>query len=115
MIIWQGKGWLVAVIIFGCSLAANLLTNWWTGSGEYWDQTKQPFAASLFVAGVICWFLGSHFEKEPTRVLVDEATGEKFTLQPKHTLFWIPMKWWSVIAIVGSILVVVNEMISGAG
>ncbi|CAB5080302.1 hypothetical protein D3OALGA1CA_153 [Olavius algarvensis associated proteobacterium Delta 3] len=115
MIIWQGKGWLVAAIIFGCSLLANLLTNWWTGSEEYWDQTQHPFAVSLFIAGVICWFIGSHFENEPTRTLVDEETSEEFTLQPKHTLFWIPMKWWGVIAVIGSAFVVVNEMMSGVG
>ena len=114
MIIWQGKGWLVAVIIFGCSLAANLLTNQITGSEEYWDQTLIPFAGSLLVAGVICWFVGVYLKKGPTRVLVDEATGERVTLGPKHTLFWIPFKWCGVVAIVGSAVVIAVEIVSVA-
>lgn len=75
----------------------------------------QPFAASVLIAGVICWFLGVRLEKTPTRVLVDEASGEKFTLQAKHTLFWIPIKWCGVIAIVGSVLVVASELLAKAG
>ncbi len=114
MIVWQGKGWLVAVIIFGCSLSANLITNWWTGSEDYWMQTKLPLAASLLVSGAICWFFGLRFEKEPTRVLVDEATGEKFILEPKHTLFWVPMKWCGALAMVGSILLTAYELMPGA-
>jgi len=46
MIIWQGLGFLVAVIIFGCSLIANLISNATVGKG-YYDQHKWPFAVSL--------------------------------------------------------------------
>ena len=107
---WEGKGWLVPAIIFGCSLAGNLLAILWTGSGEYWDQSEQPFAVSFFVAGVICWFLGSRLEKEPTVVLLDGSIGEYSKTQPKPTFFALPMKWWGVIAMVGSILIFVIQM-----
>jgi hypothetical protein len=39
VIIWQGPGFLVAVIVFGCSLAANLILNETVGDG-YYDHHK---------------------------------------------------------------------------
>ena len=110
MIVWQGKGWLVAVIIFGCSLIANLITNEVTGSEAYWDSSKQPFALSLIVAGILCWFLGLYFERQGARTLIDEETGEKVVWNPKHTLFWIPMKYCGLLAIAGSLVVIVAEL-----
>ena len=37
-IIWSGKGFLVAVITFGFSLVANLITNSVTGGGAYFSS-----------------------------------------------------------------------------
>ena len=113
MIVWQGKGWLVAVIVFGCSLLANLITNSVTGSEDYWNQSLQPFAISLVIAGGICWSLGMRLEQGPTRTLVDEATGERFELKHKHTFFWIPVKWCGLIAFLGAIAIVAYEVLRG--
>lgn len=113
MIIWEGKGWLVAVIIFGCSLAANLLANWWTGSEDYWNKHQWTFALSLFAAGMICWYLGQRLEGTASRTLVDVDTGEEITHRPRHTLFWIPMKWCGVLAMVGAMIVSCLEVVKG--
>lgn len=45
MIIWQGYGWLVAVVAFGCSLLANLIFNATHGEG-YYDHHKWPPCSS---------------------------------------------------------------------
>jgi hypothetical protein len=52
MIIWQGLGFLVAVIIFGCSPVANLILNAEVGPG-YYDHHKWPFAVSLLFSSAI--------------------------------------------------------------
>jgi hypothetical protein len=39
VIIWRGLGWLVAVIVFGFSLAANFVVNATYGEG-YYDHHK---------------------------------------------------------------------------
>jgi hypothetical protein len=46
VIIWRGLGFLVPVIVFGCSLAANLIFNVVCGEG-YYDNHKWSVAASL--------------------------------------------------------------------
>ncbi len=97
MIIWQGLGFLVAVIVFACSLAANFIFNAAVGEG-YYDRHMWPFAVSLIFSSAICWFLGSYLRTKLDRVVVDKETGKELVLnQSRHTLFFIPMHYWSPI------------------
>jgi hypothetical protein len=34
------------------------------------------------------------------RVVIDKATGHEFTVSSRHTLFWIPIKYWTFIILV---------------
>ena len=104
MIIWRGRGFLVAVIIFGSSLVANLIFNAEVGPG-YYDHHKWPFAVSLIVSAVICWFLGDYLRKRSDRIAIDKQTGKEFVVnQPQHTLFFIPMHYWAPILLVGALI-----------
>jgi len=40
IIVWRGWGILVLVILFGCSLAANILVNQLTGTTTYWTEIR---------------------------------------------------------------------------
>ena len=103
-IIWSGKGFLVAVFVFGFSLIANLVSNSVTGSGAYWDAHKWPFAVSLFVSAVTCWFVGRFLRVQKARILVDPKTGKEVVLRQSHTLFFIPVMWWGpILAVFGLI------------
>jgi hypothetical protein len=108
-IIWTGKGYLVFVIVFACSLIANLISNAEVSSG-YYDHHKWPFAVSLLVSAAICWSLGDYLRKRSDRVVIDKQTGREFVLnQSRHTLFWIPMHWWGPILLVGALILLAIE------
>jgi hypothetical protein len=77
MIIWQGRGFLVAVIIFGFSLIMNLIFNATYGTG-YYDQHKWPFALSLIDSAILCWFLGNYLRKKTYRIVIDKTTGRVY-------------------------------------
>ena len=96
-VIWSGKGFLVAVIVFGFSLVANLTTNALTGNGVYWDAHKWPLAVSLFASATVCLPLGFYFRERKAQVLIDPKTQKEVTLRESHTLFFIPVLWWSPI------------------
>ncbi|HTY88152.1 MAG TPA: hypothetical protein VMB80_11855 [Candidatus Acidoferrum sp.] len=108
-IIWTGKGYLVFVIVFGCSLIANLIVNAKAGP-DYYDQHKWPFAVSLLVSAAICWPLGDYLRKRSDQVVIDKQTGKEFVInQSRHTLFFIPMHWWAPILMVGAVILFVVE------
>jgi hypothetical protein len=109
MIIWQGLGFLVAVIIFGCSLIANLISNATVGKG-YYDHHKWPFAVSLLVSAAICWSLGDYLRRRSDRIVIDKQTGKEFILnQSRHALFFIPMHWWGPILLAGALILFAVE------
>jgi hypothetical protein len=112
MIIWRGLGFLVAVIVFGFSLAANLISNVVGGEG-YWDQHRWLFSASLICSAVVCWFLGSYLKKRSDRIAIDKQTGEEIVVnQSKHTLFFIPMHWWAPILAATAVALLAVEFLA---
>lgn len=93
-IIWTGSGYLVFVFVFGFSLIANLITNFVTGSGAYWDAHEWPLGTSLLLSAVTCWFVGRFLRGREVQVLIDPKKGKEVVLRRFHTLFFIPMTWW---------------------
>ena len=109
MIIWNGLGFLVAVIVFGFSLLLNLAFNAWWGKG-YYDSHKWPFAISLLLSAVVCWFVGTALRKRTAQTVIDKATGQEMILnRSNHSLFFIPMHIWApILAITGIIVLIVD-------
>lgn len=104
VIIWQGLGFLVAVIVFGCSLAGNLISNATVGDG-YYDRHKWPSAVSLIFSATMCWFLGRYLRRRSDRIAIDKETGKEFVVnQSRHTLFFIPMHYWSPILLLIAVI-----------
>ena len=109
MIIWSGLGFLVAVIVFGVSLAFNFAFNAWWGEG-YYDSHKWPAGVSLFASAIACWFLGSALRKRTSQHVIDKETGKEFVLdRANHSLFFIPVRMWApVLVVIGCIVIVID-------
>ncbi|GAG37770.1 unnamed protein product [marine sediment metagenome] len=112
MIIWRGLGFLVAVIVFVNSLIANLITNTITGNESYWEEHKWPFALSLVVSGLICWFLGKYLDGRKGRTLIDKETGEEIRVGAANELFFIKMYLWGPILLIFAILALIYDFTS---
>jgi hypothetical protein len=111
MIIWQGLGFLVAVIAFLCSLAANLISNAKMGDG-YYDQHKWPLAVALIVSAILCWILGNALRKRSARIVIDKQTGQELAInRSNHTLFFIPMHWWGPVLLLISLILLAIEFL----
>ena len=110
--IWRGWGILVFVIVFVSSLCMNIATLSLGGKG-YWEAHAWPFASSLFVAAALIFLLDRYVLSESGRALVDPATGERIVLKPKHDLFFIPMKWWSLLCLVIAAILLVADLSPG--
>jgi len=111
MIIWSRLGVLVAVFVFGFSLIANLLTDHYTGSEDYWNVHNWPLGVSLLVSGLLSWAVGSWLASAKTKTFIDKETGEEIAVSPSHTLFFIKMHWWGPILLaIGVALIVLDVM-----
>jgi hypothetical protein len=99
MIIWSGWGFLVAVIVFGASLAMEVATEALTGDALFYQTHAWPLALALALAGVITWGLGKYFSARGARRMTDEGAGRTMTTNDQHRFFFIPMHYWGPILI----------------
>lgn len=96
MIIWDGLGFFVAVIVFGASLVCNLVFDAAFGPGFY-TAHYWPFGVAMFFAALGCWVLSVVLARRGSRIVIDKATGEEFVLHGNHSLFFVPVRWWPLI------------------
>ncbi len=97
MVIWNGKGYLIAVIVFIAALAAEYLSESYFSDSNYYQAHGWPLAAALLAAGIISWFLGSYLHRKNSRTVIDKATGQEMTIGGNDALFFVPMRYWGPI------------------
>lgn len=98
VVIWRGYGWLVPVLVFGAFLVSQVVVDTIYGDGFYkandWPKYTATVTGALIVAA-----LGYLLNYKWRRELVDEETGQPAGKAPSHTLFFIPVEYWSVIVL----------------
>lgn len=95
MVIWSGWGILTVVIVLlvGGPITAVLANL----AGTKGDAAGYALAVGLLASAAVNWFVGRRLNARPGRELVDPATGERVVLRTRHSLFFVPMQWWSVV------------------
>ena len=90
MIIWSGRGFLVAIIAFGCLFATELLTEKYFGDDAYYQRNGWPKLAGFLIAGAIVWWMGIRWRDQSARTVIDKQTGKEFVIERKDALFLSP-------------------------
>lgn len=101
MVIWSGWGFLIIVFFVIGSVAGGMFSSY-TGLG---------FGG--VIGGVIAAFLNYLVVKAsgPGRALIDPATGQPVLLKKNNSLFFIPMRFFTPLFLVGGIVIGVGGMI----
>lgn len=91
-IFWTGQGYLVLLAAIVSFVSAKYMT----------DVTGilPEFSAALgaWIAAAIVYKLHTLLEFASTGLtIIDDETGDSAPLVAKHDLYWIPVKYWSVI------------------
>ena len=97
----EGRGAVTALIIFASIMFVVVLVDMTGWHVPDW-QTYVAMAV-LGAAGNAILVANTPAED---RVVIDKQTGKEFVLTARHTLFWIPIKYWTFIilgyAVVGT-------------
>jgi hypothetical protein len=108
MIIWRGWGILVAVIAFLGLLAGQLVGTAIFGPAGYERNATWLVGVGLLVAAAVLWPIGQRMNSG-AQVLVDKATGQEVILKPGHSLFFIPVQYWSpILAVIAVLMIIVG-------
>jgi hypothetical protein len=102
MIIWDGKGWLVAAIVFALLVGSEFGSEAIFADTSYYQTHMWPRAAALILAAVIVWFVATWLQRAGSRTVIDKATGQEMVLGGNDALFFIPVRFWTpILALAG--------------
>lgn len=88
MLIWSGRGILVFLVIIAGLFLSFLLPD---------SIEMYGLVTTLFVAALFAWFFGRKWNNEGARYAIDEQTGERLKITSTHSLFFIPIQYWSIV------------------
>ena len=101
MIVWRGRGILVAIITFGCLLITELFTRFFFRNDTYYQQYGWPKLSGFLVAAALVWSLSRRKADDPHGT--QDLTRESL-LREGDTLFHIPVRYWPPILCVLGII-----------
>lgn len=111
MLIWQGLGAYAFVIPFFLWLGILIAANAVLGADR--ARELQILAAlSLLVSAALVYLLAKRLDARPVRVMIDKATGQEVTLQERHTMFFIPIRYWSVILAGFGVVLIARQILA---
>jgi hypothetical protein len=105
MIIWQGRGGLTALFIILSMAGVIGLINLTAWHGPDWITY---FAMALPAAAANAILAAKTPSEE--RVVLDKQTGQEIVLRQRHTLFWIPIKYWTFIILAYPVIGTLRDM-----
>lgn len=100
MIIWRGRGVVIALVAFGCFVLAEFAARAAFGDPTYYETHGWPKLAAFWVAAGIVYALCSWLGVGNERTLVDKGTGQEVKVSSESQLFFIPARYWPVILLV---------------
>lgn len=109
MIIWQGLGAYALVVPFLQCLGLQLIARNLIGVDAATRYGQVINGVALLATAAIVYVIAQRLSARPAREVIDKATGQEITLRERHTLFYVPMRYWAMFfAVVGAILIVVG-------
>ena len=114
MIIWSGKGFLVAIDVFGASLLMEVPTESAFNDDEFYQREAWPLALALGIAGVLSYLSGLKLKSAGERRLVDPETHEEVVVAADdHSLFFLKVHWWGPILWGIGVIVLIQRTVGG--
>jgi hypothetical protein len=99
MIIYRGRGFLVAVIAFGMLLLTELFTRAHFRDDTYFQRHGWPRLAGFLMAAAIVWLLIGQSE-EVVGVEMEKQPKRRSIFRPQDSLFFIPVLFWPPVLLV---------------
>ena len=96
LLVWRGKGWLVAIaMIIGFSFTVPIGLS---VAGLLGGEIRAALSIALLANAGLTYFVVRAIEgMDEEKRLADPATGEITVLRPKHSFYFIPACFWPYI------------------
>jgi uncharacterized protein (UPF0333 family) len=105
VIIWRSRGGITTLIIVLSIVIVLVLINLMGWHGPDWATY---FAMAVPAAAANAILVANSPSAE--RVVIDKQTGHEFTVSSRHTLFWLPIKYWTFIILVYPVIGTLRDL-----
>ncbi len=112
MIIWSGWGILTPLIFILGTVPVTLGIEALMRALNGQPGGTVPLGFGLLGGAALNWVVGRKLNSAPGRDLVDPANGEVVRLRRSHSLFFIKMEWWSILAAVLAVVWIVSGLLA---
>lgn len=99
MIIWQGAGFIVAVVAIVMLVLTELSVESLFADEKYYQAHGWPKLVALALAGFIVLLIGKYLNGRGGKVLIEKDTGREVLMKARHSLFFINVEYWGYILI----------------
>jgi hypothetical protein len=108
MFIW-GRGSVIPLIAFACSLLMELFTRTVFGSSSYYQTHGWPILVALWAAAGLVYALRSWFRVGQERPTIDKKSGQQVRVSLEAELFFVRARYWpAVLMALGLVLFFYN-------
>lgn len=111
MVIWNGLGYLAAILTFGACLIAQLAFDGQFGA-DYYSSHLWTVGVGLLAGGALSAAAGFILKSRTDREVIDAKTGERLVInRSDHSFFFLPLHWAGlVIAAIGAALIAADAI-----
>lgn len=70
------------------------------GATQFFDKSNTFTYGNeivLVISAIAVWLVSKKLNGAKGKVLIDPQTNKEVLLKEKHTMFWMPMEWYSVL------------------
>jgi len=110
-IMWQGLG-AYALVIPLFSIVGDFLAVYAILGADIAKRFGTSVSGiALLASAAILWWMSKKLAARRVRTLVDKETGEEITLTERHTMFYVPLRYWAMLyAVIG-----IGALVAGLG
>ena len=107
-VIWEGHGYLAAIIPIIIFLLYIAIETVFTGSEEL---SSLGAVFCLAFSSYLLWIIGKRLNRNNRRRLIDSKTNEEVILISNHSLFFIKIQYWGLIFGLANVILFITELI----
>lgn len=111
MIIWNGKGYIIAIIFIVSAICMQLLIETIGGQKGLYAESMYGIPLAFLVAAGITELVARKFGFKPQKDTEEGfVSNQSKQSKPVHSLFFIPFRFWSIIFAVLAVAVFVGKL-----
>ena len=109
MIIWRGWGIIAPFILIGFAAIAQAIGQSLIPNQPHYTHYITWFESTgLLLGSLLCWFLGRYLNSKQI-IIINEATGRVGRTKSRHTCWFIPFEYWSVVGILAILVILFSQ------